>query len=100
MVLDFKTAFAARTDEKQELIVPGGNAEHSLALKAEHVLRLINCEFPAHEMRLLARDVLGCANVHYANFRVEARVVSDERGDDYDPYGVDREFYFLIAQEQ
>lgn len=87
-------------DVKPEIIVPGGNSEHNLALKPEHVLKLINCDNPPHEMRLMARDLLGCTNVHYADFRVESWIVSDERGDDYDPYGVDREFYFLIAQER
>lgn len=110
MGYDFKKEFAKKNSSnfwrrrfngvKPEIIVPAGNPEHYLALTMDHVIRLINCDNPPHEMRLFARDVLGCSNVHYADFRVEAWSVSDERGDDYDPYGVDRDFYFLIAKER
>jgi hypothetical protein len=84
-------------DVKPEIVVPGGNSEHNLALKHEHVIMLMNSGktlFP-----FLATE-LGCTNVHCAEFRVESWIVSTESGDDYDPYGVDREFYFLIAQEK
>lgn len=110
MGYDFKAEFAKKENKnfwrrrfkgvKPEIIVPGGNWEHNQALSMEQVIRLINSDNPQHEMRLLARDELGCLNVHYADFRVEAWNVSDDRGDDYDPYGVDRDFYFLIAKER
>jgi hypothetical protein len=50
-------------------------------------------------MALLAQE-LGCSNVHCADFRVEAWNVTDDWGDAYDPYDVNRDFYFLIAVEK
>ena len=109
MTYDFQKEFAKKESSnfwrrrfkgvKPEIIVPGGNWEHNQALTMEQVVRLINSTDPQAEMALLAEE-LGCSNVNCADFRVEAWEVSDESGDDYDPYGVDRDFYFLIATEK
>ena len=47
----------------------------------------------------MARD-LGYLGYDDVDFVVEHQLIWDDRGDDYDPYGVGREFYFLIAQER
>jgi hypothetical protein len=109
MSFDFQKEFAEKDsqhfwrrrykDQKAQICVPGGNCEHNQALTIEQVMRLINSINPQAEMTLLAQE-LGCVNVHCVDFCVEARIVSDDRGDDYDPYGVDRDFYFLIAMEK
>lgn len=109
MKYDFKKEFAKKHSQnfrsrrfkgcKPDIIVHGGNHEHYQALKPDHIIRLIEADDPQTEIQLLASE-LGCSNVQYADFHVESCIVSDDRSDDYDPYGVDREFYFLIAVEK
>lgn len=109
MRYDFKKEFAKKHSQnfrsrrfkgcKPDIVVHGGNYENYQALKSNDVIRLIQAKDPQTEMQILASE-FGCSNVHCADFHIESWIVSDDRGDDYDPYGVDREFYFLIAVEK
>jgi len=109
MTYDFKAEFAKKESSnfwrrrfkgtKAQILVPGGNSEDYRALKKEQVVRLINSTDPQVEMALLAEE-LGCSNVNCADFLVESWNVSFEHWDAYDSYLVDREFYFLIAEEK
>ena len=109
MGYDFQKEFAKKNSAnfwrrrskgvKPEILIPSGNNEHTRALTIEQVVRLINSSNPQSAMALLAQE-LGCSNVHCADFRVEAWNVTDDWGDAYDPYDVNRDFYFLIAVEK
>ena len=83
-------------NSKPDIVIPGYNQEHFQALRADHVVQLCNGEI---DLERLSQE-LGCVNTDFADFHIESHIVSDDRGDDYDPYGVDREFYFLIATEK
>lgn len=84
-------------DVPAQVMIVGGNSECHHALKAEDVVRLIIGG--RDEMKYVARD-LGYVGVDDVDFLVEHQMIWDDRGDDYDPYNVGREFYFLIAQER
>lgn len=84
-------------DVPAQIMIMGGNDECLHALKAEDVVRLMIAG--RDEMKYVARD-LGYLGYDDVDFVVEHQLIWDDRGDDYDPYGVGREFYFLIAQER
>jgi hypothetical protein len=84
-------------DVPAQVMIMGGNDECLHALKAEDVVRLMIAG--RDEMKYVASD-LGYSGVNDVDFVVEHQMIWDDRGDDYDPYGVGREFYFLIAQER
>lgn len=85
--------------QKPDVIIPGRNLEHDQALKVDDVLTILNSSNTQAKMIEIAQN-LGCSNVQCASFHIESWIVSDDRGDDYDPYGVDRDFFFLIATEK
>jgi hypothetical protein len=80
-----------------QVMISGGNSEYSFALKPEDVVRLMICG--RDEMKYVARD-LGYTGVDDVDFVVDYQMIYDDRGDDYDPYNVGRDFFFLIAQEK
>lgn len=84
-------------DVAAQVMISGGNSEHSVALKPEDVVRLMICG--RDEMKFVAHE-LGYVGVDDVDFVVEHQFVYDDRGDDYDPYNVGRDFFFLIAQER
>lgn len=84
-------------DVPAQVLIVGGNDENFHALKPEDVVRLMIAG--RNEMKHVARD-LGYQGVDDVDFVVEHQLVYDDRGDDYDPYNVGRDFFFLIAQER
>ncbi len=84
-------------DVPAQVMIVGGNSENFHALKPEDVVRLMIAG--RDEMKYVARD-LGYQGVDDVDFVVEHQFVYDDRGDDYDPYNVGRDFFFLIAQER
>ena len=80
-----------------QVMIVGGNSENLHALKPNDVIRLMIGG--RDEMKYVAHD-LGYTSDTDVDFIVEHQFVYDDRGDDYDPYNVGRDFFFLIAQER
>lgn len=75
----------------------GEHPEISGALSPYQVLRILNGG--KDEMESIAREY-GYTNTDVAEFYVEFIREWDERGDDYDPYNVSHEVFYLKATER
>jgi hypothetical protein len=102
MKKDFKKLFLQKSSQyfyinengKKETEIFGDHPEIPGALSPSQVVRILNNN--KDEMRKIAIEQ-GFINTDYADFYVKFEREWDERGDDYDPYNVSHEVYFLKA---
>lgn len=88
------TYFCKNENRRKETQIFGSHPEILGVLSPEEVVRIINWDM--YEKETLAPE-LGYYNTHVADFYVKFVREWDERGDDYDPYNVSHEVYFLKA---